>query len=785
MRDLIEQLATNYATGLHTQLDSGNGQRSIQNPVLFLFIGDDSLEALQAVYSSNERQWQNHGGVLYLHAGSADALPGPQVYGCPLPSLQASRKTLRSDLYDAFYEDEPLRIEINKVMKLASIQMAEAGRHCTSVQHVHVAVVTRADDPANVLVPELTLLLKSYLSEVFKHVSMDLYTLIQDKSSGEEFGFSAALGVSFLEELTVYQRSDYRFRKPLQVTEDQVTLEVAHTGSPLFSLIYLLSDKNERGLFAENGQQDNYELISHLVLLNNKPAETELGEGNESYNKHQFIRSITVDSGHIAFATAGYSRVKQPREAIALTVLSHVYDDLLRRLKGAELPDLTELLEPLELSNRHIHRKVQSILPDGGKLEEMTGLMATGVSYAELKNMSLKEAEQVLFQGSSQHFFEKNFTEPARKNLEALQSKGMLPRLIREAIIENPRLGLYTACRLTAGASGAEKDCSIRAELLARIRETTRLLEETRAEWEELYRERVEQQDFKKGGFFTREKDRVRNFIRHFFPLMYGKRYELLGLEMELQLLRDYEQQIEEMHRQLQEEWERLESLQKQLQELSRKRVQEASDYLGKNIDQYYGAVVKEVISSLEARRGPSFYWEERHLGQLSNLLKDGMAALIERLTRLCHQEVMSSPPFAMAFEDELLARANVTVAYENREVLTKEELFEDLYRALEERAAVHMEVFHFTQKHRYEEKYFFADNHSEFIQYVIGLDQTARTCKQGYVHEEGKGGIEKLNLMGGFTKEDLMYYRNNKKYYDSYVANGFVFHRREEGVSI
>ncbi|MCM3621326.1 hypothetical protein M4D70_03505 [Brevibacillus borstelensis] len=785
MRDLIEQLATQYASDLDTQLDSGNGQRSIQNPVLFLFIGDNSLEALQAVYSLNERQWKNHAGALYLHASSGKTLSEPRVYGCRLPEPLAGRQTLRSDIYSQFYQQEPLRVEINKVMKKVSIHLAEAGGHCPSVQHVNIAVVTRADDPANVLVPELVLLMKSYLSEVFKYVSIDLYALIQEKSSGDDFGFSASLSVSFLEELTNYQRSDYRFKESLQVTEDHVTLEVAHAGSPLFSLIYLLSDKNERGLFAENGQKDNYEIISRLVLLNNKPAEPELGEGNESYNKHQFTRSITVDNVQTAFATAGFSKVKQPKDAIALTVLSHVYDDLLERMKTAPLPDPAGLMERLELAPRHILRSVQSILPDGGKLDEMTGLMATGVSYAELRSMTLREAEHALFQGSSQAFFEMHFEQRARKQLESLQIKEKFARLFRETVAEDPRCGPYAACQLT---SGNETLPTIRGELLARIRETARLLEETRAEWEDLYRQRVEQQDFKKGGFFTREKDRIRNFIRHLLPLVYGKRYELLGLEMELRLLRDCEQQAEELHRQLAEEWGQLERQQKQLRELAQKSVKEATDYLGKNIDQYYGTLVREAIRSLEAKKGPLFYWEDRYLGQKASILNGGQtesSALIERLSALCRQEILSSPLFALAFEDELLARANVAVAYENRDVLTKEELFEDLDRALEERASVHVEVFHFSQKHRYEEKYFFADIDSDFIQYVMQKGQGLRTCKQGCIHEAGTSGIEKLHLMGGFGLGDLMYYRNNKKYYDSYVANGFVFHRREKGVSI
>lgn len=82
MRDLINEFATQYVADLQRQLDSGYGQRSLQNPVLFLFIGDKSVEALRAVCASNERDWQNSRGVLYMHAYQEKTWEHPQVLGC-------------------------------------------------------------------------------------------------------------------------------------------------------------------------------------------------------------------------------------------------------------------------------------------------------------------------------------------------------------------------------------------------------------------------------------------------------------------------------------------------------------------------------------------------------------------------------------------------------------------------------------------------------------------------------------------------------------------------------
>ncbi|MNG34051.1 hypothetical protein D3C84_1204490 [compost metagenome] len=44
-------------------------------------------------------------------------------------------------------------------------------------------------------------------------------------------------------------------------------------------------------------------------------------------------------------------------------------------------------------------------------------------------------------------------------------------------------------------------------------------------------------------------------------------------------------------------------------------------------------------------------------------------------------------------------------------------------------------------------------------------------------MHERRSSGVEKLNLMGGFHLEDLMYYRNGKVYYETYLQNGYEFH--------
>ncbi|UUZ96041.1 hypothetical protein LJK87_17725 [Paenibacillus sp. P25] len=75
-------------------------------------------------------------------------------------------------------------------------------------------------------------------------------------------------------------------------------------------------------------------------------------------------------------------------------------------------------------------------------------------------------------------------------------------------------------------------------------------------------------------------------------------------------------------------------------------------------------------------------------------------------------------------FETELLERANVTVSYDNRQALTKEELYGELCRTLDEEASVRVDVYRFTHRHRYEESYFFGDFDSELVRYALKAEE-------------------------------------------------------------
>jgi len=273
------------------------------------------------------------------------------------------------------------------------------------------------------------------------------------------------------------------------------------------------------------------------------------------------------------------------------------------------------------------------------------------------------------------------------------------------------------------------------------------------------------------------DKHNVRNFIRAFFNEVYRQKLELLYLDTELKLIRRYEEVLDRLHQRYKQQVLQMKQLEELLKAAAQESIRLADDYIGQNIMEYYERVTEQVMQDIESRRGAGVFFEERYMGNMTKLLDQGVEAVLERLIQVCREELLTAEPFRLTFEEELLQRANVTVEYHDRQVLSKDELFKTLYRTLEERAGIHIRLLDYTHEHRYEEKYFFGDNTTEFVRYAVSADETSRIYKLGCVHEKRSSGVEKLNMMGGFHLEDLMFYRNGKVYYEHYVQNGYEFH--------
>ncbi|CAH2717296.1 hypothetical protein BACCIP111895_04487 [Neobacillus rhizosphaerae] len=778
LRELLQKYANTFSNQLEKMTLEENEQRSVNHPIIFLFLGDQVKEALQSIKLINEEKWQNSMGVLYFHAHQTGTITGENVLSIQLPGEGLDRKLKRKDMYEAFYRDETKLIELNKTFRRLSSKIAEYGKVYSSLKKVNLCVVTAASDPANILIQEFTLLLKSILLESFRLVEVDLYGLLQAKQDGDHFALSTSLGISFFKELDSYQNDEYTFKKDLQLTEDHLRLPVSHQPSPLFDLVYLLSDKNEAGLISSDANQQNYEIISNLNLLKNRKMITDYHEKMDSYNHQDFKRGIRGNSPEPVYASAGFAKVNRPNKAISLYAASHFFNEFLASLKAVGGQPRETVLSLFDLSEDAFLKYFHDCLPPLENLADMNGLMSVANSYQTVKRMSVREAEEYLYEGGTNRFFQANFDDPVREHMQGLHLKERILSCLDEHVINNEKYGLYCAYLWTSPTS-SEFGISVIEEIQKMLRHTKDdLLEaESRLEW--LYQQMVDGCDFKKSYLPFSDKKNLNSFQRYLFDEVYGKKYEIIKLEVKHAILKQYQAVLEENHFYFRKKIELIDQVKSSLKQAAAESLYDSDDYLDKNIAEYYADIISGITAKLKEKHGPHFFSDERFFGNLLTLLENGTNALLERLLLVCNREVLTQEEFHRSFEDELLERANVMTRYENRDVLSKEDLFKQLYTRLHENSAIQIEVYNYTQEHRFEEKYFFGDFYSKFMNFALEKEQENRHFKVGCAHEKKSSGIEKLALMGGFKLTDLMYYRNGEKYYKTYMENGYEFHSK------
>ncbi|KZS45546.1 transcription initiation factor TFIID [Paenibacillus glucanolyticus] len=786
MREILRQYAAGYAKSEEQLTLMEDDQSSIHYPEVYLFIGDMTAAAIEPIMEIHDRKWDNSASVIYFHVGTdRGGRPGPKgsessnrlhSYQLDLPVADGASKSLRKELYQAFYQERGPLSGLNKAIRKLSHHISDYGRSYSSFDRVHLSIITRVDDPFNVFIPEISLLAESIFNQSFKSVQMDLYALINEREQIETYGYTSSVGVAFLRELELMQSRDYSFSAPLQMTEDGLSIPVVHPASPLFDLVYVLSDKNERGISGYSGMQDIYDIICHLGLLKNRKQKDEAYDGIRGvYNNTSFKSNIMTESGRQGFVSAGFARVKRPNEPIALTVLYHLCRGLLQRMKTGPEPEVQECLTYFGLDPEAVTARANRMLPNVEHLDGLKGMMSHPVSYAGLKRMNIREAEEALFGEGCQQFFHSNYELEVQKRLGDTSTSEEVHAALRRSLSTHPHIGCYQIVEWTSDKGGA----GILLEAVrSRIRDLGSLLKTEQEELTRYYEESVETQPFKKLPF--RDKQNVRQFIRFFVGEVYHRRYELLLLETELALYRLYEAELEQIHRHYKQQASMLDQLEAELLEAAQSSIRTADDYIGQNLMEYYGLVTEELMLELESKRGAAVFFEDRYVGNLSVLTHEGTEPILANMIRVCLRDLLTAEPFVQTFEEELLRRANVTIEYHNKQVLAKEDLFKVLYRMLEENSVTLVRLLDYTQEHRYEEKYFFGDADSEFVRYAIRADEALRVYKLGIVHEKRSSGVEKLNLMGGFHLEDLMYYRNGRAYYETYTANGYEFHGME-----
>lgn len=789
----MERFATEYAVEEERLTGKEDDQSSIHYPIVYLFIGEKTAEAIEPMMRIHEKKWVNSAGVMYVHIVSEDDSSPVKPAICtgnaaaesgaahsrisrlvlPVTMEKDSGKSLRKNLYHALSKHDQHLLALNRAFRQISHNIADYGRMYSSFDRIHLSVITRVDDPLNVFIPELTLLARSIFSQAFKSVQMDLYALISEREQASVFGYSSSVGVAFLRELDYMQQADYTFSAPLHVTEDGIAIPVTHHASPLFDLVYILSDKNERGISSLYDMQDNYEMICHISLLKNRKLKDASVDLNmNSYNNTSFKNNLITESGRPGYVSAGFSKVKRPNQSIALTVLYHFFKELSNRMQRDLHWSSADKLAFFGLDPASISTRASSVVPHEERIRDMSGIMTYDHKFANLRTMSLREAEQALFGDGCSVYFHDNFAREMNRAIEQMDPVEHIGSAMEKHKPDSSPVTFFHLYEWTHEMNETE---GVLKDLRSTIRNKSRELDHAAAEIEQLYLEKVEDQSFQRMPLM--DKHNVRSFIRHFFDKIYRKKLERLELEAELALLRRYETALEQLHSGYKRQVQQMQQLEQTLHEAALESIRQADDYIGQNIMEYYGKVTQSIMQEVESKRGQGIFFEDRYVSSIPELLNQGVEVLTAKLIAVCRQHLLTTEPFKQTFEEELLRRANVTIDYNNTQVLSKDELFKRLYRTLEDHAGIHIRLLDYTHDHRYEEKYFFGDYTSEFIRYALSADESSRIYKLGCVHEKRSSGVEKLNMMGGFHVEDLMYYRNGKMYYDSYVQNGYEFH--------
>lgn len=763
MRKLITKFTEDYILKAENNQLGKDERRIINNPIVYLFIGDESLPALKSIYKINENRWANHEGVLYLHVHLKETWAAENVYSFKASESDEKGKRSRPFLYDSFYVDEQKLVDFNQLLRQINIRFAKLGKKFHSFLKVNISVITQINDPLTVIFPELTILLEHSLRDIFTMTYLDAFCLLEERAAEEG---TSVLGISFLRELKDVQQQSFSFSKEIHVTKDKIKMPVTRNG-PLFDLVYLLSDKNEQGMFAENSMTKNYEIISTINMMKNKKVnENEYFSTNEMYNNVHFSKNIQTEDRIPAFVTAGFSKVSRPNEAIINNVLYYFFKHLniVIRERATNI-EQQKIFEMLEIDSNSIERKVTSFFPTEEMIKEMLALMPSGYKYSQLKNVTLKEAEDLLFGRSAEEFFQENMLKPSLERMKKYHSKQRLKELLENRVENNPKFGVYSAYQWID-----EFVVQYLQKLCKGYVHQSEVLEE---ELDSIYSEYGIQQGFRKVPFF--ENRTTRNFISHLLLKIYQHKLKKVIVKSKIEFINEYMMILEECQGDYKSYIQALESLEQDLYHRATELTSGYQNKINQNIPEYYERMVESILYDIKEKRTTDFYFDDKNLGSYSLLLKQGTFA--ERVLEMCQMLIFESGSLDQSFEQEILARSNVKVAYGDPQVMTKEELFSELYQLLEKDSACNIHLLEFAQKHRYEEKYYIGDFQSSFIQYALGIDKDNHSYRLGCIHENRMSGIEKLSLMGGFAIEDLRFYQNNVRYYEKYQENGYEFH--------
>lgn len=786
MKEILEKFSYNYEKKKSSGEMSRNEQNSANNLIVFIFIGDKLNNAIEIIESDINEKWNNAKGIFYFSISSDKEKEDINKYNFQISSADENKKTLRSDICEEFYKNEEKLIALNKNITKIKNKILESGKIFSFCEKITISVITRADDPMNVITIPISLLLKTKFSESFKIVNLDLYEVLCENEEIDNVGYSSAVAMSFFKEIESAQSKEFKFEESINVQEEGIKLPVVSNSSQVFDTVYLLGDRNEKGYAFHEPLIKNFESIAYIHLLKNRNLSADVrDEINQRYEENSFKRGIGGKNYRGTYISAGLSKVNTPDKAIGAAVIESFYENLLNVMKELSNINMDNKMQIFSIDKESLENKTKCFIVSEKKLQDMNAIMPLieVIPVSELQNMSLHKIEKKLYGEGCINFFERNFRETTYKNLKEYKIREEIKNSIMKDIISNKAYGIYCGYVWTS-----------ESEILEQVRKEKRNLEEEienrKKELEEVYNETIELPMQYLLPFFARkavDKAKIELFER-----IYNRKFKILKTEIKQKILEEYEETITEVHEELKKHINELEEIKSEFKKNSvseyntleyssaayfKDNIKNLETYAGQNIKLYYNMVVLNIIKELEKQFGKNFYFEDKFIGDISALLDKGKEELCIRIIKVCEEHIFNKKPFYESFEDEMQNRATVPTEYNNNKVLSKKELFEKLYELLEEGAKPSVYLSGFNTENKYEEKYLFGDYNCDFIRYAFDYDKTSRIYRLGCVHENKANGIAKLTLMGGFYIENLMYYKNCSKYYDIYIEKGFKLH--------
>ncbi|MGV8982500.1 hypothetical protein [Clostridium sp.] len=774
MENILKKYADGYCLTTDNTVCREDEQRIASSPVIFVFIGDKSNEALKAVYENVNKKWDNSKGIMFFNVYHKEKFQAENVFNfkAVLDDIDIEdKKAFRCDISDNFYKNENGLIALNEEIMKMKNKLLECGMLFNSFERVNISVVSRADDVMNILVAEISLLIRNKFLQHFRIVLADFYALLVEKNQKDAF-FDAALAYSFFKELSYMQKSDFSFEEDIEVFGSDRKLPVINENKPIFDLVYLLSDTNEKGIISSGSMQDNYEIISYINLIKNRNVsiDTYYDMENQYYDNARFKKNISRDNDSFTLVTAGLAKIKRPNSTVALMAVNAFYDELINKMKQCSDKNKENLLKVFMLDDESLVFKAIRMLPKGKGVEDMRGLMAinSNISSSKLGKLTLSEAEKMIYGNSCEHFFHENFESIIDDEVVNIS----LNKEIRDRVkllVEDEKHGLYGTYSLTNPLEAIQ-------EIRLKCVDIDKNIESINQEIYELYNKRVHAPSMFKSLFSINGiLDAIKKDL---FKGVYGNKLYILKLKIAQDILRLSEDIIISVHEELQGKINYIESIKKCIEDYANNDIVQQNEYIAQNIREYYTVIIKKIVNKLSENYGEDFYFQEKFLGNINKYSAD-KKQLIEKLCDICNKYILCEAEFSKSFEDELNERANVSLDFIDNNVLSKDELYKRLYSILEENSFVKAYIMNYNVN-KYEEKYFFGDYSSDFIKYAFNVDREGRSYNIGYVHEKRASGIEKLNLMGGFTLGDVIYIKNAARYYDSCLDNGYKLHRND-----